>query len=377
MMETSSKKGKSGAGRNSILHRFLSAIPNTKKRIFLLFAVILILSAGGMQGIRFFVHRITHESTDDAFVTGTIVPVAAEVRGRITRVHVEDNQQVKAGEVLVKIFPDDYSNKVQESRNEVSRLVAEDRELGASTAQQKKALEQARASLNALLAEERLAEKELKRYEALHAREVVSTSALDRVDSQWRVAFSRRRAAEAAVDEAEAAIRTLQAKSATQSFKIEKAESILRTAELELSRTTLTAPIDGTVAMKKADPGKYVQPGQPLLSIVGKETWIIANFKETQIKKMAVNQPVDIIVDAYPGIRLKGRVDSLQSGTGAVFSLLPPENATGNFVKVVQRVPVKITIESPGDPAHPLWPGLSVVPVVDVRPLAGPRREGG
>lgn len=376
-MDTPSKSEKSGTSRHATLHRLFSMIPHTKKRIFLLIAVVLILSAGGMQGVRFLVHRVTHESTDDAFVTGTIVPVAAEVRGRITRVYVEDNQRVKAGEVLVEIFPDDYSNKVQESRNEVSRLVAEDRELRASMAQQTKALEQARASLSALQAEERLAEKDLKRYEALHSREVVSTSDLDRVDSQWRIIRSRRQAAEAAADEADAAIKTLQAKSATQVFKIEKARSILKTAELDLSRTILTAPIEGTVAMKKADPGKYVQPGQPLLSIVGKETWIVANFKETQIKKMAVNQPVDIIVDAYPGVRLRGRVDSLQSGTGAVFSLLPPENATGNFVKVVQRVPVKITIESPCDPAHPLWPGLSVVPVVDVRPAAGTRHEGG
>jgi membrane fusion protein (multidrug efflux system) len=118
------------------------------------------------------------------------------------------------------------------------------------------------------------------------------------------------------------------------------------------------------------DPGKYVQTGQSLLSIVKPDIWVIANFKETQIKKMSVGQPVKLKVDAYPGVVFKGRIDSLQPGTGSVFTLLPPDNASGNFVKVVQRVPVKIVVDSPFDPAHPLWPGLSVEPVVDVRTKA-------
>ncbi|MGA8242305.1 MAG: HlyD family secretion protein, partial [Desulfobacterales bacterium] len=120
-------------------------------------------------------------------------------------------------------------------------------------------------------------------------------------------------------------------------------------------------------AQKNVDPGKYVQPGQPVLALVdlGK-IWVVANFKETQIEKMRVGQPVDIEVDAYPGIEFRGRVNSLQPGTGAVFSLLPPENATGNFVKIVQRVPVKIVFDPLPDPAHPLYPGLSVVPYVDI-----------
>ena len=125
--------------------------------------------------------------------------------------------------------------------------------------------------------------------------------------------------------------------------------------------------------MKNVDPGKYVEPGQPLLSIVKEDTWVIANFKETQIKKMSVGQPVEVKVDAYPGKVFKGHVDSVQPGTGAVFSLLPPENATGNFVKVVQRVPVKIIIDSRFDPVHPLWPGLSVVPSVDITRQTGPK----
>jgi membrane fusion protein (multidrug efflux system) len=159
-------------------------------------------------------------------------------------------------------------------------------------------------------------------------------------------------------------------------FRIREAEASHRVAQLNLKRTVLVAPISGKVAKKNVDPGKYVQPGQAILSIVGEDNWVVANFKETQIGKMAVGQPVDLRVDAYPGVVFKGRVDSTQHGTGAVFSLLPPENATGNFVKVVQRVPVKIVIDSPSDPGHPLWPGLSVVPTVDVSRQTGPRLSG-
>lgn len=332
-----------------------------------------VLLGGGIYALVFFLHSLSHESTDDAYVAGTIVPIAAEVRGRVTKVFVDDNQYVKAGQPLVEISPDDYENVFQERSNTVSRLTAEDRELILSIEQREKMLVQSRAMLEAAVADETLASKEVKRYQGLFKRRVVSASQYDRIESQWKVAVARRRAAEAAVDEADAAIRALRARVASQSFKIEEAKTARKMAQLDLTRTVVAAPIDGRVTVKKVDPGKYVQPGQPLCAIVQQETWVIANFKETQIKKMTVEQPVQIKVDAYPGQVFKGHVDSIQSGTGSVFSLLPPENATGNFVKVVQRIPVKITIESPFDPGHPLWPGLSVVPVVDVSRPTGPK----
>jgi membrane fusion protein, multidrug efflux system len=168
------------------------------------------------------------------------------------------------------------------------------------------------------------------------------------------------------VDEAGAAVSALEARLATQGYKVREAETGRRMSQLDLSRTVVRAPCAGRVAMKKVDPGKYVQPGQPLLAIVGQDTWVVANFKETQVEKMAVGQPVRLKVDAYPGVDFHGRIASLQPGTGSVFTLLPPENASGNFVKVVQRIPVKIAVDTPFDPKHPLWPGLSVCPVVDV-----------
>jgi membrane fusion protein (multidrug efflux system) len=225
--------------------------------------------------------------------------------------------------------------------------------------------------VNAALAEENMSTKEAERYRKLYQEELVSQNQFDRVESSLRVAQARRDASEAAVAGAEAAINTLHVRLTTQNFKIRQAEELLNLAQLDLKRTTIVAPIAGRIAVKNVDKGKYIQPGQTLLSIVKEETWVVANFKETQIKKMAVGQPVDIEVDAYPGVIFKGHIDSLQPGTGAVFSLLPPENATGNFVKVVQRLPVKIVIDSKFDPYHPLWPGMSVVPTVDVSPQKG------
>lgn len=331
------------------------------------------LLGGGIYSLVLFLHSLSYESTDDAYVAGTIVPISAEVRGKVTGVFIDDNQYVEAGQPLVEISRDDYANAFQERSITVSRLTAEYRELILSIEEKKKSLLQSRAMLEAAVVDENLASKDVKRYDTLFKSRVVSASQYDRIDSQWKVAVARRRAAEAAVDAADAAVGALQARAASQEFKIEEAKTACRMAELDLARTVVAAPVCGRITVKKVDPGKYVQPGQTLCAVVRQETWIIANFKETQIEKLTVEQPVRIKVDAYPGQVFKGRIDSLQSGTGSVFSLLPPENATGNFVKVVQRVPVKIKMESPFDPAHPLWPGLSVVPVVDVSRKTGPK----
>ncbi len=336
-------------------------------------SVILVILAGCIYSAILLVHSFSHESTDDAYVAGTIVPIASEVRGRVVKVHINDNEQVAAGASLLEIFSDDYVHAVQDRKEALSTLTAENCEIQASIEGKKKALVQAQANLSAAIAEENLAAKEAKRYDKLHSQEVVSSSHYDRVKSVWEVAHARKEAATAAVIEAEAAVKTLQAKLATQEFRIKETEVSRNQAQLDLTRTVVVAPVSGRIAMKNVDPGKYVQPGQALLSIVQEDTWVIANFKETQIKKMAIGQPVDVKVDAYPGIVFRGRIDSLQSGTGSVFSLLPAENATGNFVKVVQRIPVKIVMESPLDPVHPLLPGMSVEPSVDVSRQTGPK----
>jgi membrane fusion protein (multidrug efflux system) len=149
--------------------------------------------------------------------------------------------------------------------------------------------------------------------------------------------------------------------------EIEQARAAVQQAELELSYTTIVAPEAGRITRKSVEAGAYVQVGQALLAVVSDDLWIVANFKETQLTNMTPGQPVEISVDAYPHALFKGHVDSIQAGTGAHFSLLPPENATGNYVKVVQRVPVKIVFDAPPDPQHALAPGMSVVPEVKIR----------
>jgi len=333
--------------------------------------VVLVVLAGVIYGAVYLIRSLSHEKVNDAYVTGTIVPIASEVRGRVVKIFFKDNQSVVAGTPLIEIFQDDFDSVFQEKQETVARLKAEEHEIQTTVEEKKKAHLQARAISNAVLAEEILAGKELDRYKNLYREGLITTSQYEHADSVLKVARARKEAAGAAVAGAETAVKTIEARLTTQSFRIKEAAIAQKRAQLDLSKTIVKAPITGIIAMKNIDVGKYVQPGQTLLSIVKENTWVVANFKETQIKKMAVGQPVEIKVDAYPSKVFKGHIESLQPGTGSVFSLLPPENATGNFIKVVQRIPVKIVIDSPFDPNHPLWPGMSVVPDVDVSRQTG------
>jgi len=250
----------------------------------------------------------------------------------------------------------------------MSRISAEQQETHALIKVRTMALARTRADLDGIETSAALAEKDLKRATELRKKEVISQSQYDQAESKAKDTLARKASAVAAVAEIEAAIEALQAQVTTQKFKIREAGTALSLARLDLGRTIITAPVAGRVAKKNVDEGKYVQPGQPLLAIVDDNSlWVVANFKETQLAHMKPGQPVDITVDAYPGVTFTGHVDSFQPGTGAVFSLLPPQNATGNFVKVVQRVPVKIVIDSKPDPAHPLRPGLSAYPSVAIK----------
>jgi len=338
--------------------------------------IVLALAAATVHYSPKILYILSHKSTDDAYVNATVVPISAEVKGKVVKVFVEHNQMVKAGDPLLEIDPMDYTHYAKQKEESHSTLKSEEQEIYASIEEKKRALAQAQANLEAAMEDEALASAELERYKNLIEKSVVSRSQYDHVESQWKVARARREAARAGVAQAEAGIETLNARLITQKSKIKEAEASYNLAKLDLRRTLVAAPISGRIANKNVDPGKYVQTGQPLLSIVDtKDIWIVANFKEVQIEKMRIGQRVDIKVDSYPGITFKGHVDSFQPGTGSVFTLLPPENATGNFVKVVQRLPVKIIIDSPPDPARPLWPGLSVVPYVDMNEKKDLRKD--
>ena len=333
--------------------------------------VIVVILVGGSYAVNLVLNALSHESTDNAHITGIIVPVSSEIKGRVVKVHAEDNEYVSADEPLIEIFQEDYLNALREKTDAVSRLKAEKYELENLIVEKEKVLQRARANERVVRAEKLLASKEKIRYEALVRQKAVSQSHYDNVQSQWKIVHARTEASAAEVAEAEAAIKVLKARLKTQTFRIKEAETLQHLAQLDVRRTVVRAPVSGRVAKKNVEVGKYVQAGQSLLALVKEDVWVVANFKETQIKKMAVGQPVDIEVDAYPHMKVKGRIESIQAGTGSVFSLLPPENATGNFIKVVQRVPVKILIEATDDLNHMLWPGLSVVATVNVSNPSG------
>ena len=330
--------------------------------------VVILLAAGAVYTVHKVTYSLAHESTDDAFVEGIVVPISSELKGKVVKVLVTDNQAVKAGDVLLEIAPGDYTNMVQAKEDASSRLSAEQQETHAAIKMKTMSLARAHADLEAARTTAALAEKDLQRSTELLRKEVISQSMYDQAESRKQSALAHQDSARAAVAEIEASIEALQAQLLTQKYKIKESRTAYDLARMDLRRTVITAPVNGRIAKKNVDEGKYVQPGQPLLAIVDdRNLWIVANFKETQLAGMKPGQSAEITVDAYPGAVFRGHVDSFQPGTGAVFSLLPPQNATGNFVKVVQRVPVKILIDSSPDPLHPLWPGLSVNPAVLVK----------
>lgn len=341
------------------------AHPPRSKNVYLALGVLVVLAVAALAFGPRLLYDLAHESTDDAYVDGKIVTVSAEVTGKVSKVFIDDNQPVKAGDILVEIEDRHYRLGAEEKEARWKRMQAEETEIRLSIEEKNRVLEKAKADLDAARAEEQLALKDRDRYRRLLKDESVARSRYDTAEAKWKVSEARAKAAQAAVRENALAILNLKARLVIQRGKIREARAALGLADLSLRKTEIRAPVSGRVAHKNVDAGKYVQPGQPLLSIVdGNDIWIVANFKETQIEEMKVGDPVDIRVDAYPRRLFKGRVDSFQPGTGAVFSLLPPENSTGNFVKVVQRVPVKIVLDRSSDRDHVLWPGMSVVPYV-------------
>ena len=300
----------------------------------LLALVVLAGVAFGIKEITFYRH---HAETDDAQIEGHIDPVLPKVSGYVTEVLVDDNQKVSAGQVIVKIDPRDLQAKVDTARAAVENSRAK--------------VAVAAANVSVARTESVRTASDLARYGALRKKEEIS-------QQQYDAAKAAAESTAASVSASERAVAAAQA-------DVAQKKADLDFAQLQLSYTTVTAPASGLVAKKNVEIGQFVQAGQPLLAIVEDvETWVVANFKETQLKKMRVGQSVEIEVDAYPKKVFHGRIDSLAPATGAKFALLPPDNATGNFTKVVQRVPVKIVFTEPTDPARPLRAGMSVNAIV-------------
>jgi membrane fusion protein (multidrug efflux system) len=288
------------------------------------------------------------------------------VAGRVARLLVADNQDVRKGDTLIEIDSRDYETKLAQAQANLTAARSRLEQAKAQLTVDQARTEEERANVVAMEADATRAQADLKRYQAVESR-AVSQSQIDLATAQAKsttaqvdVARSKEQAAEAQASFSKVSIETATA-------DVAQNEALLHQAELDVSYAKLTAPEDGRVTHRAVEAGNYVQIGQALLAIVPHNVWITANFKETQLTHMKPGQPVSVEVDAFPQLRFKAHVDSIQAGTGAQFSLLPPENAAGNYVKVVQRVPVKIVFDEIPDSTIILPLGASVVPKVRVK----------
>jgi membrane fusion protein (multidrug efflux system) len=336
---------------------------NNRRHLIVGFATLVI---GVATAIYYFEYVAPYESTDDAFIEAHVTPIAPQVAGRVAQLLVQDNQEVKAGDLLLQIDPSDFQTKLDQERANLAASKSRLEQANAQFTVDQAKVEQEKANVVAAQAEAKQAEADDKRYQAVGSF-AVSASQLDLAGTQARSADAQVDAARNKELAAEAQSALDKASIQTAAAEVQSSEASVHQAELNLSYTQVKAPEAGYVTHRTVEAGSYVQTGQALLAIVPREVWIIANFKETQLSNMRAGQPVAVTMDAYPQIKLKGHVDSIQSGTGPRFSLLPPENATGNYVKVVQRVPVKIVLDDIAAANYVLGPGMSVVPEVRVK----------
>jgi membrane fusion protein (multidrug efflux system) len=335
-----------------------------RRRLPIIIGAAIVLVAGVIVYYLFFV--APYEHTDDAFIEGHVTFISPRVAGQVIRLLVRDNQLVKEGDLLVEIDPRDYEAKVAQARANLASAQSQLDQAKAQVAVDEAKVQQQRANVNALEADAIRAEADRKRYLDVQGL-AVSQSQRDLAQAQARSSGASVEAAREQVKSAEAQVSLSRASVESAGAGIKQAQANLELAELNLTWTKVVAPQNGRVARRTVEQGAYLQTGQAMLAIVPENVWVVANFKETQLTHMRPGQPVSIRIDAYPQRRYRGKVDSLQPGTGARFSLLPPENAVGNFVKVVQRVPVKIVFDEPLDAQLDIAPGLSVEPKVRVK----------
>lgn len=348
----------SGGGRRSRFglirrHPFVAAL------------ILLILIGAVIVGVLWWLHAQQFVSTDDAFIDARTVSISPEVAGSIVAVPVTDNQDVRAGTVLVKIDPRDYQVAVEKAKAAVEQANASVAVLSAQIAAQQANIDQAQKQATQAQAALQFSQQQYTRFQTLLKRGAGTEQQAQQATAdltQKRAAYA---GAQAAVTAAQKQLAVLHTQQQSARAQVDAARASLHQAQINLQRTTIEAPETGRVTNLTAAKGNYAQPGQALMSLVPNTVWVTANFKETELAHMRVGDPVTITVDAYPGKTFHGHVASIQAGSGAAFSLLPPENATGNYVKVVQRVPVKIVFNQKPD-AY-LGPGMSVVPSVKVK----------
>lgn len=351
---------------------------NKKKKVSVI--VFITLALIGVVVVYFYLrYKATHITTDDAYIEGHIHTIASKISGTVKGIYVEDNQPVKKGDILLEIDPVDYDVKVKEAASVLNKERAKLVEIGARIEASKRKLSELNATMKATKAKLelqeanlKLAEIDLKRAVNLYEKEAIPKERYDNTKTGYEVSVSRVKSAEEQLKQSEMAVETqkalikqAEASMPSQLSVIKEKEAKLKAAELNYGYTKLPAPSDGYVTKKSVELGNQIQAGQPLMAVVPlDDIWIVANYKETQLEKVRPGQKVKIKVDTYPGEVFKGKIESIMASSGAVFSLFPPENATGNYVKVVQRIPVKILLDKNTDPHHVLRIGMSVIPTI-------------
>ncbi|MGI4879199.1 MAG: HlyD family secretion protein [Janthinobacterium lividum] len=329
--------------------------------------IVLILLIVG--GVMYWLHERQFESTDDAYIDGHIVRLAPQVSGIVRQILVDDNMIVGPRQLLAVIDTAQpqarYQGLLAQAQQARANVTRSQAQVGVAL----QAVAQARANVREPQANLDKAEADLGRYNALLRIEpsAVAGQQLDAAIAAVRSTRAQRDAALKQVDQALAQLKSDRATIGADRAAVTAADAQSRAQEVDLINSRIISPIFGRIANRTVALGSYVQPGQQMMAIVPLHLWITANFKETQLKLMRVGQPVDIRIDTIPDVPFHGHVESFLRGAGQAFQLLPPENATGNFVKVVQRVAVRIAIDSPGIQAYPVGPGMSVVPTVKVR----------
>ena len=362
------------------------APPAKKRRGPVFWLVVLVLGAGALWwGASFIRHALTFEETDDAYINGHVHQIAPRVAGAVTAVLVDENSRVTAGEVLARIDPLEYEIALHRTQAMLAQAKAEESRSRAAVAQADAQVVQMNAQVEQAVAQVSRADAQLgtantdfnrnsKLYNsdqrAIAKSEVDTTKGgFDAAQAAFNAAKANLDAVKSNVTAAQAQVESARAALEAATATVAASEAAVRDSERELGYATITAPVDGRVGNKNIEVGNRVQVGQALYALVEPDLWVIANFKETQLTRMRAGQPVDVSIDAIGGKTFTGKLQSISPATGAQFALLPPDNATGNFTKVVQRVPVKIVFdpESVRGYEDRLRPGLSAVINVRVR----------
>jgi membrane fusion protein (multidrug efflux system) len=328
----------------------LAPRPRRSAKPFIILA--LVLSAIALACLVYWLLNRGFAATDDAEIDGDIYTIAPQIAGRVVSVDVADNQHVAAGQTLVQLDNRDQLVALAQARANQAQAVAQLAGATANAAVAAANVEQTAATLAQ-------AQQDYNRYRAVNPH-AISQQTLDAATATIRAAKAKYTAIQQQAQSAQASVAAAQAQLAA-------AQTAVENARLQLSYTSITAPAAGHVAQKTVEPGNVVAPGAGLMALVGDDVWVTANYKETQLAGIHPGEPARVTVDAVPGVTFHAHVESIQYGTGAVFSLLPAENATGNYVKVIQRVPVKLVFDDPRIGNYVLAPGMSALPSITIQ----------